>query len=135
MLTISSPGSSPGLLSLQKQEVQHRNAAKLIYMHMLGYPTHFGQIECLRLVSRPGFAEKRIGYLALMVIMDERQETLMLVTNAIKMVSARHRPPLSTHPPGEWTRCSPHINFSLFFCLFLLLLFRTCNRSSPLSFV
>jgi AP-1 complex subunit gamma-1 len=25
------------------------NVAKLLYIHMLGYPAHFGQIECLKL--------------------------------------------------------------------------------------
>lgn len=27
-----------------------RNVAKLIYMHMLGYPAHFGQVRCNKFV-------------------------------------------------------------------------------------
>ncbi|CAN6903478.1 unnamed protein product [Brassica oleracea var. botrytis] len=63
---------------------RHMNLAKLMLIHMLGYPTHFGQMECLKLISSPGFPEKRIGYLRLMLLLDERQEVLMLVTNSLK---------------------------------------------------
>lgn len=37
---------------------RHRNVAKLMYIHMLGYPTHFGQMETLKLIASNGFAEK-----------------------------------------------------------------------------
>lgn len=63
---------------------RHRNLAKLTFIHMLGYPTHFGQMECLKLIASTGFPEKRIGYLGLMLLLDERQEVLMLVTNSVK---------------------------------------------------
>lgn len=66
------------------QEYRHRNLAKLMFIHMLGYPTHFGQMECLKLIASSGFPEKRIGYLGLMLLLDERQEVLMLVTNSLK---------------------------------------------------
>ncbi|XP_031122511.1 AP-1 complex subunit gamma-2-like [Ipomoea triloba] len=71
-------------ISENDHDYRHRNLAKLMFIHMLGYPTHFGQMECLKLIASPGFPEKRIGYLGLMLLLDERQEVLMLVTNSIK---------------------------------------------------
>ncbi|KAK3041764.1 hypothetical protein RJ639_000280 [Escallonia herrerae] len=65
-------------VSENDQDYRHRNLAKLMFIHMLGYPTHFGQMECLKLIASPGFPEKRIGYLGLMLLLDERQEVLML---------------------------------------------------------
>ncbi|XP_074383581.1 AP-1 complex subunit gamma-2-like isoform X2 [Apium graveolens] len=71
-------------ISDNDNDYRHRNMAKLMFIHMLGYPTHFGQMECLKLIAAPGFPEKRIGYLGLMLLLDERQEVLMLVTNSLK---------------------------------------------------
>ncbi|KAL6912296.1 hypothetical protein ACP4OV_001101 [Aristida adscensionis] len=71
-------------ISGDDQGLRHRNMAKLMFIHMLGYPTHFGQMECLKLIAAAGFPEKRIGYLGLMLLLDERQEVLMLVTNSLK---------------------------------------------------
>uniref|UniRef100_A0A1D1YK71 AP-1 complex subunit gamma n=1 Tax=Anthurium amnicola TaxID=1678845 RepID=A0A1D1YK71_9ARAE len=71
-------------ISENDQDYRHRNLAKLMFIHMLGYPTHFGQMECLKLIAAAGFPEKRIGYLGLMLLLDERQEVLMLVTNSLK---------------------------------------------------
>ncbi|XP_042502675.1 AP-1 complex subunit gamma-2-like [Macadamia integrifolia] len=71
-------------VSENDQDYRHRNLAKLMFIHMLGYPTHFGQMECLKSIASAGFPEKRIGYLGLMLLLDERQEVLMLVTNSLK---------------------------------------------------
>ncbi len=51
---------------------------------MLGYSTHFGHMECLKLIATSKYSEKRIGYLALMLLLDEKQEVLMLVTNSLQ---------------------------------------------------
>lgn len=45
----------------QDQSFRHRNVAKLMYIHMLGYPTHFGQMETLKLIAGSGFPEKVRG--------------------------------------------------------------------------
>lgn len=49
-----------------------------------GYPTHFGQLECMKLTASPHFPEKRIGYLGMMLLLSEEADVLMLATNALK---------------------------------------------------
>ena len=69
----------------ENEKFRHRNVAKLLFIHMLGYPTHFGQMECLKLISATGFPEKRIGYLGLTLLLTEQTEVLTLVTNSLKV--------------------------------------------------
>ena len=51
---------------------------------MLGYPTAFGQMECLKLIISPYYNDKRVGYLGLSLLLDEKQEVLTLVTNSLQ---------------------------------------------------
>ena len=52
---------------------------------MLGYPTQFGALETIALCAQPQFTAKRIGYLGLMLLLDEDTELLMMVTNSLRL--------------------------------------------------
>jgi len=64
-------------------QIRRVNIQKLLYLYILGEKTHFGQIECIKLLASPNFIDKRLGYLATMLILDENQEVLTLLTNSL----------------------------------------------------
>lgn len=59
------------------------NISKLVYLYIIGEKTHFGQVECLKLLASPRFADKRLGYLATLLLLDENHEVLTLLTNLL----------------------------------------------------
>lgn len=64
--------------------IRRQNVAKLLYLFTLGERTHWGQVECLKLLATPQFTDKRLGYLGTMLLLDENQEVLTLVTNSLQ---------------------------------------------------
>ena len=70
-------------------EHRYHSLGKLVYIHLMGYPALFGQVECMKLASTVSQSEmrikdKRLGYLGVSLLSDEHQETLTLVTNSFK---------------------------------------------------
>ena len=70
--------------SQNKNENLLQNLTKLIYIYLLGYPAHFGQMASLQLISSPLYQDKRIGYLAMDLFIHESNEILLLTVNSIK---------------------------------------------------
>ena len=68
----------------QKTECLREDLLKLIFIYLLGYPAHFGQMACLQLISSPLYQDKRVGYLAMSLFIHESSELLLLTVNSIK---------------------------------------------------
>jgi hypothetical protein len=66
------------------------NIAKLLFFHMNGYPTNFGMTECVKLCASDKFSDKRVAYLGLMILVDETDDILMLITNSLKQDLSSH---------------------------------------------
>lgn len=63
---------------------RRRNIAKLLFFRMNGYETNFGMTECVKLCASDKFSDKRVAYLGLMLLVDETEAILMLITNSLK---------------------------------------------------
>lgn len=61
-----------------------RSLSKCIAMSLLGYPTEFIHMTCLGLLANPKFTQKRLGYLGICILLDEKSEVLLLTSHTIK---------------------------------------------------
>jgi len=70
----------------------HVIVSKLVFLHMLGYSTHFAQLAIINLVAssssssknKNNLQQKRMGYLGLLILVGEISDLLLLVTNSLK---------------------------------------------------
>ncbi|KAK8793438.1 hypothetical protein WA158_004797 [Blastocystis sp. Blastoise] len=67
-----------------EKKTQAVNMSKLLFIHLMGYPAHFGQMESLKLIASPRYSDKRIGYLSLVLLLNEDAEVFLLIVNSIK---------------------------------------------------
>ena len=69
----------------ESYKCRHRSVAKLLFIQMMGYPTQFGQVECLKLIASSNYTEKRVGYLGLAQLLNEQDNVLLMVTNTMQI--------------------------------------------------
>lgn len=60
------------------------NLTKLIFIYLLGYPAHYGQMACLQLISIQNYSDKRIGYLCMDLFLSDNNDLLLLAVNSVK---------------------------------------------------
>ena len=77
------------------------NMAKLLFIHLMGYPSYFGQVQSVKLIASPNFSDKRIGYLAMVLLVSEDNDIFLLVTNTLKSDLNSSDPFV---PPPSFTR-------------------------------
>ncbi|XP_078386348.1 AP-4 complex subunit epsilon-1 isoform X1 [Cetorhinus maximus] len=56
---------------------------RLIYCEMLGYEASFGYIHAIKLAQQGSLMEKRVGYLAVSLFLNESHELLLLLVNTV----------------------------------------------------
>jgi AP-1 complex subunit gamma-1 len=69
----------------ESYKCRHRSVAKLLFIQMMGYPTQFGQVECVKLIASTNFTEKRVGYLGFTQLLNEQDDVLLMVTNTMQI--------------------------------------------------
>ena len=65
-------------------ETLRENLLKLIFIHLLGYPSYFGQMASIQMINMGGYEDKRVGYLAMSLFLHESSDLLLLTVNSIK---------------------------------------------------
>lgn len=88
-------------ISRGKEKKRYRALAKLLCIQLLtaahgGISVAFGQLDALKLMASPNFADKRLGHLGISLLLDSSQETLVLATNSFKSDLSGGMPSLPT---------------------------------------
>ncbi|XP_016324404.1 AP-4 complex subunit epsilon-1 [Sinocyclocheilus anshuiensis] len=71
--------SSPNTTMKQMREIMVR----AMYCEMLGYDASFTYIHAIKLAQQGGLLEKRVGYLAVSLFLNEGHELLLLLVNTV----------------------------------------------------
>ena len=78
---------SAEIRNLKKETAQKlavRSMTKCMAMSLLGYQTEFIHMTCISLLASQNFTQKRLAYLGICMLLDEKSEILLLSSNIIK---------------------------------------------------
>ena len=66
------------------QKLAVRSMTKCMAMSLLGYQTEFIHMTCISLLASQNFTQKRLAYLGIYMLLDEKSDILLLSSNVIK---------------------------------------------------
>ncbi len=66
------------------QKLAVRSMTKCMAMSLLGYQTEFIHMTCISLLASQNFTQKRLAYLGICMLLDEKSDILLLSSNIIK---------------------------------------------------
>ena len=78
---------SAEIRNLKKETAQKlavRSMTKCMAMSLLGYQTEFIHMTCISLLASQNFTQKRLAYLGICMLLDEKSDILLLSSNIIK---------------------------------------------------
>ena len=78
---------SAEIRNLKKETAQKlavRSMTKCMAMSLLGYQTEFIHMTCISLLASQNFTQKRLAYLGICTLLDEKSDILLLSSNIIK---------------------------------------------------
>ena len=78
---------SAEIRNLKKETAQKlavRSMTKCMAMSLLGYQTEFIHMACISLLASQNFTQKRLAYLGICMLLDEKSDILLLSSNIIK---------------------------------------------------
>ena len=80
---------SAEIRNLKKETAQKlavRSMTKCMAMSLLGYQTEFIHMTCISLLASQNFTQKRLAYLGICMLLDEKSDILLLSSNIIKKI-------------------------------------------------
>ncbi|MES1904501.1 MAG: AP-1 complex subunit gamma-1 [Paramarteilia canceri] len=72
------------LLRQNKPSLQARLMKKILFLHTLGYPCNFADLECLNMIASNHISAKHMGYLAVSILMSSDSDKALLLCNSLQ---------------------------------------------------
>jgi hypothetical protein len=69
---------------------------RMVYCEMLGHPVEFGYIHAVNMTQHNALGEKKLGYLAASLFLDDSSELLILLVNTLQVLAPSPSPQAQT---------------------------------------
>ncbi len=74
---------------------------RLVYVEMLGHSASFGYIHAVKLTHEPHITSKKVGYLAVSLMLDDTHDLLILLVNTLQQDLKSDSPLVGARRPAD----------------------------------